>query len=216
MSIKHISFDDSATVAYSALTGTYANLLTLADDAGNTWTKAAEYTNGQGGAALGCTVSVWYTKATSTLSAGAAITPAFSGAPGRKAITGHVFSYNSTITNVGTGNRADDAADAGSITVNPSSGSREHLYIRGTACESSNTSYTQSTNFTAFDHTNSTTTGIAGSAKNMGARGEYRIVTNTSDSTDPTTSAEDHASVMVALDDSLPSATALATIVFME
>ena len=32
MSIKHLTFDDSAFVLYSALTGSYQNLLTLSDD----------------------------------------------------------------------------------------------------------------------------------------------------------------------------------------
>lgn len=196
--------------------GDLSEVTSVTDTAGNTWIKAVEFTNGNGAAAAGATCSCWYTLATATLSAGGTITVNTSGAPARKAITGHVFSYNSTITNVGSSTRADDAADAGSITVTPSSGSREHLYIRATACESTNISYTPSTNFTAMDHTNSTTFGIGGSAKNMGARGEYRIVTNSSDSTDPTTSTANHASVMVALDDSLPSAAALATIVFME
>ena len=33
MSIKHLSFDDSASIAFGSLTGTYANLLSMADDA---------------------------------------------------------------------------------------------------------------------------------------------------------------------------------------
>lgn len=33
MSIKHLSFDDSATIAFGSLTGTYANLLAMSDDA---------------------------------------------------------------------------------------------------------------------------------------------------------------------------------------
>lgn len=33
MSIKHLSFDDSATIAFGSLTGTYADLLAMSDDA---------------------------------------------------------------------------------------------------------------------------------------------------------------------------------------
>jgi hypothetical protein len=33
MSIKHLTFDDSATIAFGAITNSYANLLALSDDA---------------------------------------------------------------------------------------------------------------------------------------------------------------------------------------
>lgn len=33
MAIKHLTFDDSATIAFGALTATYANLLAMSDDA---------------------------------------------------------------------------------------------------------------------------------------------------------------------------------------
>lgn len=33
MSIKHISFDDSASVAFGSITASYTNLLTMSDDA---------------------------------------------------------------------------------------------------------------------------------------------------------------------------------------
>lgn len=181
--------------------GDFSEITSVTDAASNTWVKAGEFTNGQGAAIAGATVSVWYTKATSTLSAGGNITINIGTARTAKAVTGHVFTTTGTITNVGSSTVADDATDLSSLSVTPSSGNREHLYIRACASESQGTTYTQSTNFTAFDHSNSTTSGIAGSAKNMGARGEYRIVTNSSDTTDPTgDSGADHASYMVALD----------------
>lgn len=37
MSIKHLQFDDSATVAYGSVTGSYVNLLALSDDADFLW-----------------------------------------------------------------------------------------------------------------------------------------------------------------------------------
>ncbi len=33
MAIKHLQFDDSATIEFSSLTGTYQNLLSMSDDA---------------------------------------------------------------------------------------------------------------------------------------------------------------------------------------
>jgi hypothetical protein len=108
----------------------------------------------------------------------------------------------STIAVEGGADRADDpaaAVPAGPITL---SGLQniEHLWLRGTGAESNSTTYTVSTNYTAFTHTSSTTGG-GGPATNMGARGEFRIFTGTSDSTDPTTSSAHHASTMVALNE---------------
>lgn len=196
MGVIVLAFDNTNTTD-----GDFTEVISCTDSAGNNYAKAGEYTNGNGGINTGATVSIWYTIATNTLSSGGTITPTFAGSPGRKAITGHAFTFGGVVTTSGSTGRADDAADAGSITGTPSTGSRQHLWIRGTACESTNTSYAASSNYTAFNHSDSTTFGIAGSDKNMGARGEYRIYTDSSDSTDPTTSTADHASVMVFFDD---------------
>ena len=69
--------------------------------------------------------------------------------------------------------------------------------------ENNGTTYSPSTNYTTFTHTTSTTAGGATNS-NMGARGEFRILTGTSDSTDPVTSAADQASVYVALSEVNP------------
>src|SRR5437867_630880 len=99
------------------------------------------------------------------------------------------------------GDKSDVQADAGLITLSGLP-SIEHLFIRGTASEASGQTYTASTNYTAFTHTSSTFVGGATSTS-MDARGEFRIFTATTDTTDPTmsASARDRASTMVALRD---------------
>jgi hypothetical protein len=146
-------------------------------------------------------VCIFYTKATANLSSGAAITINLSVAKTAKAVAAWQFSMNSAnVLSVESGaDLANDAADAGSITIS-SLANREHLFIRGGAVESSGTTYTASTNYTAFTHTSSTSSG-GSSNTNMGARGEFRILTGASDSTDPTTSASDQASVYVAINE---------------
>jgi hypothetical protein len=54
----------------SAVTG-------VSDPAGNTWSKAAEFTNGQGTAQAGATCSIWYCLVTSSIAGGLNITASF-------------------------------------------------------------------------------------------------------------------------------------------
>ena len=163
-------------------------------------TKAAEFSNGQGSAAAGVTTSIWYGVAGSNIASGSTITVTLAAAVTAKALAAWEFTIGTSSVQVdGTGTRADDGVDTGSITLS-SLANVEHLFIRGSCGENPLTTYTVSTNYTAFTHTSSNTTGGA-TATNMYARGEHRILTGTSDSTDPTTAASggvDHASIMVA------------------
>jgi len=176
------------------------------DAAGNDWIKAREFTNGQGGADSGATVCIFYTKAKANLSSGGNVTVNLSTAKTAKAAAMWEFSMNSAmILTVAAGSDlANDGADAGSMTISGLA-SQEYLFVRGGSVESSGTTYTVSTNYTSFTHTSSTTSGGA-SATNIGARGEFRILTATSSSTDPTTSASEQASTYVALNEITPPA----------
>lgn len=178
---------------------------TIIDAAGNAWTQAREFQNAQGAAAAGITVSVWYSKATANLASGGTITANFAGALTAKAVTCWEFTMDSTkaIQVDGGSDLPNDGADAGAITL---SGLENiaHLWLRGTAVENNGTTYTESTNYTTFTHTSSTTSGNP-VASNSGARGEFRIFTGTSDSTDPLTAVADNASAMVALSEVTPS-----------
>ena len=195
-------------VATDNLTGTDGNNnehVGITDAASNSWTKAREFTNGQGAAAAGVTVSVWYSKAGANLASGGNVTVDFSGSITAKAVTCWEFTMDTTkvIQVDGGADLANDGADAGAITLSGLA-NIEHLWLRGTGVENNGTTYTASTNYTTFTHTSSTTSGNP-VASNIGARGELRVFTGTSDSTDPTTAAADNASAMVVLSEAVPS-----------
>src|SRR5437870_974588 len=174
----------------------------ITDAAGNTWTKAREYTTTETNAvADAATVSVWYSKASANLASGGNISVNLSGSIAAKAVTCWQFTMGAgnTIALEGGADKSDVQADAGLITLSGLPNT-EHLFIRGTASEASGQSYTASTNYTAFTHTSSTFVGGATSTS-MDARGEFRIFTATTDTTDPAMSStsRDRASTMVAL-----------------
>src|SRR5438128_8145937 len=172
----------------------------MTDTAGNTWTKAREYTSAISAAADAATVSVWYSKASFNLATSGNITVNLSGLIAAKAVTCWQFTMGAgnTIVVEGYADKSDDGVDAGSITLSGLP-NIEHLFIRGTASEASGQTYTASTSYTTFDSTSSTFVGGATSTS-MDARGEFRIFTATTDTTDPTmsTAARDRASTMVA------------------
>ncbi len=187
----------------------------------NVWIKATEFANMQSStAANGAIVAVWFSHITVAVnsggtcpSTGGTITLTFSASTTAKAVTGWAFTTAnngvkvapSATCTAGTAQTlaagticriADDALDASAITM-ASLASVEHLNIRGGGIESNTTTYTVSTNFTTFTHTSSTfNSGTA--ATSMGTRGEFRIVTSTGETTNPTTSASDQASALVA------------------
>jgi len=177
--------------------GDFNVVQSVTDSAGNTWQKAAEFTNGQGSAAAGATVSVWYTVATTTLPTTGSITVTFRSALTAKAAIGQAYSIDAASVAVeATVGGADDGRDPSPLSVS-SLPSREYLFVRAIASESSSTTaLTPSTGFTAWHQA---VTSGGGSASNMGARAERRIATDTSAWSDPTLFNADHASVLVAL-----------------
>jgi hypothetical protein len=165
----------------------------------NVLLKVKEFCNGQGGANAGAVVSVWAKQNATAEVSGATVTITFSSSIAAKAATGWRFTMDNAklLTLEASGVLANDGVDAGAMTLSGMV-SREHLMIRGGAVEAALTTYGVSVNYTAFDITGANTTG-GGAAANMAARGEFRIVTSTSETTDPTTSASDQASAMLAL-----------------
>jgi hypothetical protein len=141
---------------------------------------------------------VWWTKAIANLGNGSNITVNLSASITAKAVIGWVFSVGSgnTLSQENQSDLANDNADAGSITISGLS-NIEHLFIRGIAVEDNFTTFTATTSWTAFDHTGANTTGTP-AASNQTARGEFRIVTATSGTSDPTTSNSDQASTLIA------------------
>jgi hypothetical protein len=183
--------------------------LTLTDIAGNTWTKAREFTNAQTGPGTGVTVSIWYSKVATTLTTGTnRMTMTFSGSITAKAMACWEFTMGAgNVVKVdGGADLANDAVDTGSITRGGLA-NVSHLWVRASGGEYSagGSTYTVSTNFTTFTHTTSHT-GAGAADSNITARGEFRIFTGTSQATNPTVGgAVDHAATMVAFSESVCS-----------
>ena len=167
---------------------------------GNTWSQALEWVNGRGSAAAGATVAVWISKLTNQIPSGGTITANLANATFAKAITATKISVaaGSTISVAGSATRSDVGVDPGLMSISGIANS-EYLFVRGIAGETNSTvQITLSTGYLNTFTADQTSGGAA--ASNMGVRGEYRILTtNSGDSSDPTWVSADHASVFVAL-----------------
>jgi hypothetical protein len=192
--ILQVNFDNIGTAI-----GDNSEVTSVTDAAGNTWLKAREYTYSAGAAADGATVSVWYTKATSTLSSGAAVTINFSGNTTAKVALLNSFTMGSggSVTVTGSSVETQAGADPGSMVVTPSSGNREHLFYRAIAIENILSVSTQTASYTLLNESSSTG---GGATTNIFGTGEWRIFTGSSDTSDPTYSAVDNVSVFIAFD----------------
>jgi hypothetical protein len=151
---------------------------------GLTWTKLGEYTNGEGGAALGVTVSAWLARNTTGSTIGTFdFTATFTSAVVDKCLTAYEFSAGAALALV-PGSLQSNAWDSGlgfgsvSISGLPSA---ERLYVRALAREDNSTAQiTPSTNFTALQVNRS-----RNNADAVIVRGEFRINTSTGETSNP-------------------------------
>ena len=184
--------------------GDLGDVTSVTDDGGSTWVKAVEFTNGQTAALAGATVSIWYSLLTAT---SGTLTANFSGSVTAKGwqIRGFSIAGGNSVAIETSTTLANDAADAGSLTLSGMV-NREHLIIRACAVENNAITGTISTNYLNLcsNYISCGTTGGSVST-NMWMQAEYRIITSTSETTDPTTGAVDQASVMVAFYEFIPS-----------
>ena len=176
---------------------------------GNAWSKAREWTNGQGTAQLGATVSLWYSKLTNQINSGGTITANFTNNTSRDAtaITAWEFSIGAgnVVTVEATNVSVEDGADIGALDA--TTPNAEFLRMRAIAREKDIVDITTWTNTASWtDIPRNGTTG-AGTASNMSVLGEFRVSTGTGDSSDPTISGlQDGVTVYVALKEAAPSA----------
>jgi hypothetical protein len=188
------SMDNQSTTLNST------DVTAVTDAAGNVWRKLGERTQNISGNNTGVTTALFYTRCTTQLNIGANITVAHTTATAR-AISGWRFSADALglLFVSGNGVGATNATGSGSIALS-SLTSREYLFIRATGAETPNTNtYSVSTDYTEFTHTSSGTTGSTDDT-NISVRGEFRIATDTSNTTSPSwSSAADQSSVMVAM-----------------
>lgn len=179
----------------------------VTDSAGTTYSKVGEFCNGQGAAGAGATISVWKSIHATGLNGSQSITANLANSVTAKCIM--AFRFGTSATNVQLAGSlqtlANCGVDPGSMTVSGLP-SKEYLFVRAIAGETnSTTSLTVTSNY--GDFSNGQTSGGA-SNTNMAVRGEYRILTGTSSTSDPTWTAADHASVFFALDEAASGTTA--------
>lgn len=170
-----------------------------ADSLGNTWEKLYEYTNGEGSAAAGVTVSLWMLYATAAVATGTVVTVTLGTARVDKVTSVWKFTSNTKLrlSTAATGNATDASNGFGSASFS-SLPSLQRLYFRGLGKEAnSTTANTVTTNFT-----NITAQRSRNNAAAVLVRGEFRINTSTGETSNPTLAVSgDTAGIFVALEE---------------
>lgn len=173
-----------------------AEVASVTDSAGNTYTKGDGWSNNNGTSQTGASVSLWWSVLTRHLRSGATITATFTdGATSdATAMVARQFYKDGTIAVEAVGELSNDAADPGSLNVTTTN--IACLRIRAIGGEvGNNTSLTPTSSWTAWDNGNSAT---SGTTAEICARVEHIVSTGTGAASDPTWVACDNASVYVA------------------
>lgn len=214
----------SFNTATSALTATGVGLLVVATDnispdsgetnlhtgvsgGAGTWTKLGEYTNGNGAAAAGVTTSLWLFNASGAVAVGTGITITLAEAVVDKACSGHAFTRDADkLLRIVPGTfpqyaEVDAAAGFGASTISGLA-SKQYLFIRALGKEANSTgNITPTSSYGTFAAARS-----RNDANAILVRGERRVVTATSQTSNPTFSVVgDGASVFVALEEYVPT-----------
>lgn len=176
-------------------------LASVADSAGNAWTVQRCYTYGTPGAGAGATTCVATSKITTTIPIAGTITATFASITA-KAIVVKNFTVGAGNTIAVSGTPQDifnggTSTAPGSLTISGLAASTEYLFVRATALERPNTPLTWTV---TASHTTSGCTGTTGgnALTNMETCGEFRILTATSDTSNPTATSVDSASTFIA------------------
>lgn len=193
-----VSLDNEATTD-----GDEGLVTGVVDSAGNTWSKGGEFTNGQGTAGAGACCAVWFCKVGTQLTSGGTITITFKDTATRDTCaTCAEFTIGSGLVPevVGVNTVADDGIDPSSLDLTTPNESL--LRIRGLASElNSVAAMTLTAGWSTLGVTRSRSNTAA-----MSVRGEFHVSTGTSDASNPTLAAADHASVYIALREATPVA----------
>jgi hypothetical protein len=176
------------------------DVLSVSNADGGTWTKLAEYTNGNGAAAAGVTTAVFrYIPGTGEIRNGDPATITFASARVHKAASMWVFTRAANLpVSLGAApiaNGVDGVAGFGSVAFSGLS-NIARLYIRGLGKEAQTTTQiTPTTSFTAMTQANSAAVAAA-----IATRGEFRIFTGTGLTSNPTLATTgDTAGIFLAL-----------------
>lgn len=172
--------------------------ITIADSAGNSYSRAAEHTNGNGASGEGVTTGIYYAIAGTTLASGGTITVTTSNAITSKAASAWEFTIGagSTLSVEASASQPDDASDPSAVSLSGLA-SNEYLWVAAVGHEGPSTdTFTNDADYTDFSGAG--TTGGAVDT-NMSIRGGHRIFTGTGDTFDCSYNARDHDQVYVAL-----------------
>jgi len=174
----------------------------VADSVSNTYTKVCEFTNGEGSAAAGVTVSLWMTRATTQLDSAATITITYANTITSKAAEVHEFTVGAALelancqTAVGDGGSADPP----SMTISGQT-SQSYLFFRvgGKEGDSPTAAWTPTSGYaaTAFELADTGT-----GSTSIKLDGEFLVLTATGDTSDPSDTGDaDNANVYAALNE---------------
>lgn len=185
--------------------GDFSEVTSVTDVRGNVYTKLGEWTNGQGTAATGATISAWFTRVTTQLVNNDTLTVTFSSALIDSSSRLRHFSVtagNSIRVAGSVQTLSNDGADPGSMTISGLT-NKEYLFLRAIASESETTTFTVTTNYTSYGSQVSSISGATDT--NMVIAGEFRILTGTGDTSNPTIVSADSASIYMALEEYTPT-----------
>lgn len=188
--------------------GNTTDCTSMTDSASNSWIPLREYTYAEGAAAAGATVCMFYSVLTTQLNSGSSTITLTHGAVQASGLSVHEFTIGAgnVVNIVGTPqDLGNNSTDPGSLTVG-SLTSAEYLWVRAIALERSDTTCTATVGG-LFTLTNNQGTTGAGAATNMHTCGEWDIATATTNTSDPTATSVDNASVFIALREAAPAAT---------
>lgn len=169
---------------------------------GHSMTQILEYTNSEGSADAGVTVSAWYWKATTNVASAVAIVTTLTSGKTAKAASGRIFNipYEYTVSIDGTQTGGTSAADPESL-IATGGNSGKHIWIRGIGVEDNHADVgllEQTVDWAAFSG-DGTEGGLTDS--NISVRAEFKISDGTSSgaSNPSISSTPDTASVLVGL-----------------
>lgn len=197
----------AAATDNATTTDTLSTDLSVSDTQSNAYTRACEYTNGNGSAEAGVTTAIFYSKLTTQLSNAASDTITLSSTSSTihaKTFVAAEFTITAGTTVSVAGSCAtmpDDGVDPSAVTISGLT-SAEYLWVHNLGAEGPNSdAYTYDADYSAIG--SDTIQGSSGGSQSSNAhtRGRYRIFTGTTDTVDhtSTTTDRDYAQVYVAL-----------------
>ena len=177
----------------------HSEITSVVDSASNTYSKLCEFTNGQGGAAAGATVSIWQSRLTAQLTSGGTFTVNYANTITSRAANGYEFTVGAALSQASTCQTAaaDGTTDPGSLAFSGLT-SVETLWFRGIAQEQDGGGFLTQT--VGYGENLQVLADGGSTATSMQLRGELLISTDTAETSAPTLPfGGDSVSVFVAL-----------------